>query len=77
MKHLWLEQGTEYVLFRDILASEKNFNGTVVSAQFSIRHDYLGYKLTVNIGGRLDRRVFERRVDTTGLTFINVFAGLQ
>jgi hypothetical protein len=76
MKYLWLEQGLEYVIFRDQLSSHKDYDGSIFGLQFSIKRDYMGYMVTVNIGGRLERKVFEERVDTSSLTFIQVFAGM-
>ena len=77
MRHLWLEQGTEFVIFRDLLDSDKNFHETIISAQFSLSHAYTGYQLTVNIGAQWDRMVLDRRTTTGGQTFITVFAGLE
>jgi hypothetical protein len=76
MRHLWFEQGTELVFFRDQLDSDNNFRETIISGQLTIQYAYTGYELTVNIGLRWDRRVTDERTTTGGQTFITVFAGL-
>lgn len=77
IQNIWFEQGTEFILFRDQLSSSTDYHETTVSAQISTAQDYLGYRMTINLGGRWNRRNQNDEVTTGGLTFLTVFAGLE
>ncbi len=88
MRHSWIQLGAEYTIFLDRLSerqflhpfrlsSDEEYTGTVFAAQLSIAGDYMGYLLTVNIGGEAERKNFERWTTTSTTTFITVFAGIR
>ena len=55
-----------------------DFNSVVGAAQFTNVSDYLGYKLTTQMGMRIDRRNPKGdESETITESFIAVYAGLQ
>jgi len=52
-----------------------DYKGTVAGVQFSNRSDYLGYKLTANVGFRWERRSFEDQVEVNTIMFLRMYAG--
>ena len=73
-------QGAEHQLEAGRLTGD--FRGSVVALQLTNVSDYQGYKLTTQLGIRLDRRSLEvvgrdREIKTAGLSYLSVIAGLQ
>ena len=59
-----------------------DFRGSVLALQLTNKSRYLGYDLTTQLGIRLDRRSLEvvdgdRESQTSGLSFLSIFAGLR
>jgi hypothetical protein len=78
LKHTTLQAGLELTFVNDFDRDINDFNGIVWATQFTNVSDYLGYKLTTQMGMQIDRRRpkgAESETITQG--FIAVFAGLQ
>ena len=85
-----VQLGLEQRLFYNLKGKEDNlltgtltgdFRGTVFALQLSTTHPYSGYSLTTQLGLRYDRRSLEaatdeRKIRTSGLAFLSMFAGL-
>ena len=59
-----------------------DFRGSVLALQLTNISQYLGYELTTQVGVRLDRRSIEvvdrsREIETSGLSFLSIIAGLK
>jgi hypothetical protein len=59
-----------------------DFRGTVLALQLTNGREYLGYRLTSQVGLRYDRRSLEvidgeDETRTSGLAFISIYAGLD
>ena len=59
-----------------------DFRGSVLALQLTNISQYLGYELTTQVGIRLDRRSIEvvdrsREIETSGLSFLSIIAGLK
>ena len=59
-----------------------DFRGSVLALQLTNTSQYLGYELTTQMGVRLDRRSLEvidrsREIETSGLSFLSIIAGLK
>ena len=59
-----------------------DFRGSVLALQLTNTSQYLGYDLTTQVGIRLDRRSLEvvgrrREIETSGLSFLSIIAGLK
>ncbi len=68
---------------RDIDAGERtgDLHGSALALQLTTRSKYLGYNMTTQLGIRIDRRSLEiadekRESETSGLSFVSIFAGL-
>jgi hypothetical protein len=68
----------EYIQFRDLRDDFNNLNSRVLAVQFTNTGDYLGYKLSTQIGAKFDRRNPDngpaRNIQSS---FVSVFAGLE
>ncbi|MBT7862484.1 MAG: hypothetical protein HN712_19365 [Gemmatimonadetes bacterium] len=81
---LILGLGTEYELFSNLKKRpaggaadyQDNFSRWTLASQFSNHSEYLGYKLTANIGMRWVRTSVRGDADTNAMIFVDVFAGL-
>ncbi|MFC1525222.1 hypothetical protein ACFL6X_00245 [Candidatus Latescibacterota bacterium] len=81
---LWLGAGTEYEMFENLKKRpevlppgfQTDFGRWTLGFQFSNTSDYLGYKLTANLGFRWVRRSTEGESDTSSMAFVNIYAGL-
>ena len=78
LTHTELQVGLELTFANDFKRDINDFNGIVGAAQFTNLSDYMGYKLTTQVGMEIDRRNpkgAESETITRG--FIAVYAGLQ
>ena len=58
-----------------------DFRGSALALQLTNQGQYLGYRLTTQLGVRLDVRSLEvaegrRRTESSGLTFLSILAGI-
>jgi hypothetical protein len=76
--HTSLQVGLELTFFNDLKLDSNDFNGIVGAAQFTNVADYLGYRVTTQVGMKIDRRD-PKGADPLTITqsFITVFAGLE
>ncbi len=86
-----IDMGVEQRFFVDLEGDEDeldagvftgDFRGSVFALQLTNLSDYQGYQLTTQVGIRLDRRSLEvidrdRRVRTSGLSFLSIIARLK
>ena len=104
MRHTVIESGLEQLWFSDLVPDEDallaealqqetgDWRSTNLAFQLSTTSDYLGYKLTTQVGLRLGRIlteqvveeddrpgsfILENRGSTETTTFITVYAGLE
>ena len=74
----YVEAGVEYILFRDLREDLNDRNSRVLAVQFTNTRDYLGYKLSTQMGVKFDRRDPENGPSRSiQSSFISVFAGLE
>ena len=74
----YVEAGVEYILFRDLREDLNDRNTRVLALQFTNARDYLGYKLSTQMGVKFDRRDPENGpARSIQSSFISVFAGLE
>ncbi|MCK5118358.1 MAG: hypothetical protein KAQ78_02170, partial [Candidatus Latescibacteria bacterium] len=73
----WVEFGLQGTLFRDKLEERNDFEGLVCAFQLSNVSDFLGYKLTSNVGFRKETRYAEEGTKTGSVAFMTVFAGVE
>ena len=73
----WTELGVQGTLFRDKLEETNDFEGLVYAFQLSNVSDFMGYKLTSNVGFRTETQYFEGRTKTGSVAFMTVFAGVE
>ena len=84
-KNLWLENGVEYEIFRNMIGRPDpmpagyidDFEQLVLAVQLANRSAYLGYGMVVNIGGLWERKSFREEAETSTALFIRIFAGVQ
>ena len=73
-----VEGGVEFLWSNDLQEDQKDLSGRVLALQVTNRKDYLGYKLTTQIGVKFDRRKLKgEKATTTQESYILVFAGLN
>ena len=78
LQHTTLQLGLEFTFVNDFERDLNDFNSIVGAAQFTNVSDYLGYKLTTQMGMRIDRRNPKGdESETITESFIAVYAGLQ
>ena len=78
LQHTTLQLGLEFTFVNDFERDLNDFNSVVGAAQFTNMSDYLGYKLTTQMGMRIDRRNPKGdESETITESFIAVYAGLQ
>ncbi|MBI2505010.1 MAG: hypothetical protein HYW07_17465 [Candidatus Latescibacteria bacterium] len=83
-RSLWLGLGTEYEIFRNLkqrpqvlpAGFQDDASRLTLGLQFSNTADYLGYRLTSNLGFRWVRRSEQKQEDTNAMAFVDIFAGL-
>ena len=73
----WTELGVQGTLFRDKLEEMNDFEGLVYAFQLSNVSDFMGYKLTSNVGFRTETQYFDGRTKTGSVAFMTVFAGVE
>ncbi|MCY3759762.1 MAG: hypothetical protein OXH50_00805, partial [Gemmatimonadetes bacterium] len=74
----YAEAGVEYILFKDLREDLNDRNSRVLALQFTNTRDYLGYKLSTQMGVKFDRRDPENGpARSLQSSFISVFAGLE
>lgn len=78
LQHTTLQAGLELTFVNDFNRDINDFNSIVWATQFTNISDYLGYKLTTQMGIKIDRRN-PRGAESETITesFIAVFAGLE
>jgi len=75
-----IEAGVEGTIFNDMAeeGDANDFTGMVLALQFTNLWDYQGYRLTTQMGFKLDRKALkDQEAETTGQTFMTVFAGVE
>ena len=80
-----MQMGVEYTIFNQLRDSEDairdglldDFREIVGALQFSNIKNYLGYRLTTNMGMRLTRRSINEETETGRVAFATVYAGLD
>ena len=73
-----IEGGVEFLWTNDLQEDQNDLNSRVLALQVTNRKDYLGYKLTTQIGVKFDRRKPKgEKATTTQESYILVFAGLN
>ena len=77
-----IEAGLEYTIFNQLQdplpsGAQDDYTGMVVSGQLSNKVDYMGYRVTTQIGIRVDRRMFADITKTSTTNFITVYAGAE
>jgi len=77
-----IELGLEYTIFNQLMdpvppGLSDDYRGLVFAVQFTNHVDYLGYRLTTQIGIRMDRRMYRARTKTTTTSFVTVYAGAE
>ena len=80
-----MQAGVEYGIFNQMRDSEiaikegllDDFTEIVGAVQFSNVKNYLGYRLTTNMGMRLTRRSIGDETETGRVAFATVYAGLE
>jgi hypothetical protein len=83
-RSLWVGAGTEYELFRNLkkrpavlpAGYQDDASRLTLGLQFSNTSDYLGYRLTSNLGLRWVRRSQQGEAETNAMAFVDIFAGL-
>jgi hypothetical protein len=78
LQHTTLQAGIELTFVNDFNRDINDFNSIVWATQFTNISDYLGYKLTTQMGIKIDRRN-PRGAESETITesFIAVYAGLE
>ena len=85
-----IQAGWEQRFFYDLQGDEEelptgqlsgDFRGSALALQLTNQGQYLGYRLTTQLGVRLDVRSLEvaegkRRTESSGLTFLSILAGI-
>ena len=85
-----IQAGWEQRFFYDLQGDEDglptgqlsgDFRGSALALQLTNQGQYLGYRLTTQLGVRLDVRSLEvaegrRRTESSGLTFLSILAGI-
>jgi hypothetical protein len=78
LQHTALEMGFELTFGNDLRRDINDFTGLVGAFQFTNLSDYMGYKLTTQVGLEIDRRNPKgAETETITRSFIAVYAGLQ
>jgi hypothetical protein len=78
LSHTTLQGGLELTFFNDLKRDSNDFNGIVGAAQLTNISDYLGYKVTAQVGMKIDRRNPKgQEALTITQSFVTLFAGLQ
>ena len=77
LERTWLELGTEYTIYNDFLEKGRDFRGLVLATQFSNTSDFLGYRLTGNLGFRWERRAYEYGTEIGTTFFVRIYAGAE
>ena len=91
MKRSRIKAGLEQRFFHELRAEEAalspgsitgDFRGTTLAFQLTNVSDYLGYKLTMQTGLRVDRRSLEvidaqRQATTAGTAYLTLFGALR
>ena len=78
LRRSFVEAGVEYLWFKDLRENRNDLSNRILAVQFTNRVDYLGYKLTTQLGMKLDRRDPKgEEAITTQENFIIVYAGLE
>lgn len=77
LEKTWLELGTEYTLYSNLLTDGQDYKGLVWAAQFSNTSDYLGYRLTGNLGFRWERRAYDYGTEMGTTFFVRIYAGAE
>jgi len=80
---LWtttVQTGVELTRFFQLSKEESpelkgDFWGRVLAVQLTNKWDYYGYRLTTQMGVRVDRKRFEKKTTSTSTAFVTVFAG--
>jgi hypothetical protein len=84
-REAWVELGLEETLFYNLVEKPAvppleyvdDFKGTVLGLQFSNTSDYLGYRLTANVGFRWEKKFFEEVSRVNTMLFLRIYAGAQ
>ena len=79
----WLNLGLEFSKFENLKkrpvqpppAYVDDFRSLVYSILFTNTSDYLGYKLTLNVGLQVQRQTFEEATNEESTAFMRIFAG--
>lgn len=77
-----IELGLEYTIFNQLMdpvppGLSDDYRGLVFAVQFTNHVDYLGYRLTTQIGLRMDRRMYKAQTKTSMASFVTVYAGAE
>ncbi len=77
LTHTMLQGGIEFSFVNDI-EGKSDFDGIATAFQFTNVSDYLGYKMTMQAGLKIDHREPEGRPSVTVTqSFVTVYAGLE
>jgi len=81
---MWAGLGTEYEFFENLKKRpevlppgfQDDFSRLTLATQLSNTSDYLGYRITANIGFRWTRTSTRGEADTNAMAFVDIYAGL-
>ena len=76
MRKSWIELGLEYTMFFDQEDESRDFTAAVYAIQFTNVVDYLGYKLTTNMGFEIETKEFELYSERNTAAFVKMYAGV-
>jgi len=85
LKNTWIDLGAEYTLFYNLIDRPavptpgymEDFRGTVFCVQLSNVSDYLGYRLTTNLGFQWQKKTFEAEEEVSTVFFVRTYAGIE
>ncbi|HID09830.1 MAG TPA: hypothetical protein EYP17_00820 [Candidatus Latescibacteria bacterium] len=77
-----IELGLEYTIFNQLMdpvppGLSDDYTGLVFALQLTNHVDYLGYRLTTQVGFRVDRRMYKAATKTSTTSFVTVYAGAE
>ncbi|MBI4530387.1 MAG: hypothetical protein HY709_02595, partial [Candidatus Latescibacteria bacterium] len=80
LRYSRIETGVEYTIFNQLQAPvpfglRDDFRGLVLALQYTNAANYLGYKLTTQLGFKASRMWLDDETETGTTTFVTVYAG--